>query len=109
MMPLYELVKARQQELRRAAERDCRAHEANAKEPMQTAFTLSRVGSWLGTLALWLRPRGKAIAALESDQRSSASMLSLPHLPPMCASHPHQATRAEHIRCRPACAPERLN
>ncbi|HEY7357009.1 MAG TPA: hypothetical protein VH590_11105 [Ktedonobacterales bacterium] len=109
MMPLYELVKARQQELRRAAERDRMAHEANAKEPTETAFMLSRVGSWLGTLALWLRPRGKATSALESDQRSAASMLNLPRLQPTCASHPHQATRADHIPCRPACAHGHVN
>lgn len=119
---MYVLVKARQQELWRAAERNRRAHEANAEKPTETAFTLSRVGSLLHILACWLKAPGKAIAALarsrfssptqapaRSDQRTAASILNLPRLQPLKANHPPLARRADHIPSQAACAPEHLN
>jgi hypothetical protein len=108
---VYELAKAHQQELRRAAKLNRMAQEANAKEPTQTAFTPSRVNSWLKAIAALASSRifSTTKAPARSSQRSAASPLNLPRLQPLKANHPPIARRADHIPCHAACAHERLN
>lgn len=114
----YKLERKRQQQVWNDAEQERQVKEAAAGRPQQTVRLLSRARSLLSALALWLKARGKGPTALagghhpapkkalaRSCQGSAVSTFHHPCVPPITARYPHQAIRAEHLRCHSSCAP----